>query len=131
MGSLIGWGIGFVSVILGALVLIFLAGLASAAWEIRGEKRAGKVPTRPAWENAQKRRALGGFRAQIRVAWSSARHRASGRTCWCGRGPVVEFPPSDLGEPAGLGCAAWESGDFHAITLHDAAGGYSRTPVAS
>lgn len=104
--------------------VLFLAGLASAAWEIRREKRAGLVPTRPAWENRDKRRALGGLREQVRVAWQQARKPM--RSCWCGRGPLVEFQASG-GFDAGWGCAAWEAGDQVAILRHDAAGGYSRS----
>lgn len=37
-------------------VLLVLAGVASAAWEVRAERRAGLPVTRPAWDNRAERR---------------------------------------------------------------------------
>lgn len=123
-----GWLLVLVALLFSVGPLLFLGGLTSAWLEIRRERRAGRVPTRPAWENRDKRRALGGFRGVWRSSWQKAR-RGKMATCWCGEGPLVEFPECG-GFPAGLGCAAWESGLPRAIYLHDAAGGYKRVPVA-
>lgn len=126
MDRVIGAVLGFGALLLALFLVLFLGGLCSAAWEIHREKKAGKVPTRPAWENRAKRKALGGFAEQIRLAWRQARHRD--RLCWCGRGPLLIFPP--LGqEPEAWACAAWEAGDPVAIQRHDAAGGYARVPA--
>lgn len=110
--------------------VLFLGGLASAAWEIRQEKRAGKPVTRPAWDARDKRAALGGPLGVVRVWWASRSHALP--TCWCGRGALTYFPALDgssgVAAVEGIGCAAWEAGDVVAIGLHDDAGGYSRTP---
>lgn len=119
LGALVGLGLLIFSV-------LFLGGLASAAWEIRNEKRAGLVPTRPAWDNRDKRRALGGLRQQLAAAWNSARSRMV--MCWCGIGPIQHFPALTRWEVEGWGCAAVEAGHPEALLRHDAAGGYARTP---
>lgn len=125
-----GWIVLVLAVFPVVFLLLFLGGIASAALEIRKERKAGLEPTRPAWDNRNKRQALGGFRAAWRVSIQKARHGKM-VTCWCGCGPIVEFPALDDGTPAGLGCSAWESGEPRAILLHDAAGGYARTPNPS
>lgn len=131
MSRLVHWSALLGVILVSVFVVLFLGGLASAALEIRAEKKAGKVPTRPAWENRDKRRAVGGFGEQIRLSWQAARKRGHGiRSCWCGRGPIQVFPAddgTDLGE--GWGCCAWEAGDLVAVQRHDAAGGYRRTPT--
>jgi hypothetical protein len=119
--------VALVLLFIGVFVIIFLAGLGSAALEIRRERKAGLVPTRPAWDNRRKRRANGGLWETIRVLWAT--HSTKLDLCWCGQGPMVYFPALTQGEAAGLGCSAWESGDPEAIRRHDAAGGYSRTPT--
>jgi hypothetical protein len=130
--TLIGWSLGLLAVIVVVFVLLFLGGLLSAALEIRREKRAGQVPTRPAWENRDKRRALGGFREVWRVSVQRAKHRGID-TCWCGQGPLAYFPQMQMVPNqytvGGIGCAAWEAGDPLAHDLHDRAGGYARTPA--
>lgn len=129
---LVGWSAGFLGVLALAVLALFLGGLLSAVLEVRAEKRAGKVPTRPAWDNRDKRRAIGGFREQWKGAVESARSRLGGGFvgCWCLQGPVAEFPAGG-GFEAGLACVAWEAGADEALRRHDAAGGYKRTPVAS
>jgi len=129
--GLFALGLALVGIFAGLFVLLFLAGLASAALEIRRERRAGLIPTRPAWENRAKRRALGGLRGQVAAAWASARHKRGGvKTCWCGLGPIVWFTALDAYTPAGYGCAAVEAGHPLAINRHDAAGGYRRVEAA-
>jgi hypothetical protein len=132
VNRLLGFILGMGALMLALFAVLFLGGLASAWWEIRAEKRAGLVPTRPADELREKHRALGGWRNRLSIAWAGARARAQGwRLCWCGRGAVTEFTATDNGYgQAGFGCAAWEAGDPVAINRHDAAGGYARTPVA-
>lgn len=120
-----GWVVLVLGVFPALFLLLFLGGLTSAALEIRREKKAGLVPTRPAWESKKKRKALG-IRGVWRAAWARASHRME--TCWCGCGPLLEFEAIG-GQPAGIGCVAWENGDPRAIILHDGAGGYRRTPV--
>lgn len=124
MNRVIGFGVGLLTLLVVVFGLLFLGGLASAWWEIRAEKKAGLVPTRPAWENRVKRRALGGLGPQLRAAWRGASSPLP--TCWCGRGPLATFPALPP-MPAGVGCAAWEAGDAEAVELHDLAGGYART----
>lgn len=112
-------------IIAALFAVLFLGGLFSAWWEIRGEKRAGKPVTRPAWDARDRRRAQGGYRAAARIWWESKTHKIP--TCGvCGLGPLVTFDACDS-FPAGLGCAAWEAGHPQAILVHDAAGGYARS----
>lgn len=104
--------------------VLFLGGLASAWWEVRAEKRAGQVPTRPAWDARDRRRAQGGWRGALSIWWTKRTHSVP--TCpVCGRGPVVPFEADDS-FPAGMACIAWESGDPRAVLIHDEAGGYMR-----
>jgi hypothetical protein len=56
----LSWVLAVVGLVLALFLVLFLGGLCSAAWEIRQEKRAGKVPTRPAWERREHLRAAGG-----------------------------------------------------------------------
>lgn len=120
-----------VGLILVVIVVAFLGGLASAALEVKRERAAGLEPTRPAWDNRRKRRAVGGLRERARVAWTHLEHRGGVVNCWCGQGPVVHFEALDdgSGNVAGYGCAAWEAGDPLAVLRHDEAGGYGRTPA--
>ena len=94
---------------------------------IRAERREGKTPSRPAWDARDRRRAQGGWKAAASIWWTQRTHAV--RTCpVCGRGPVVPFEAdAQFGE--GMACIAWESGDTHAILVHDAAGGYQRGPL--
>lgn len=72
--NIIGKGFVVVSVgLVSILVVLFLGGLASAALEIRREKRAGLPVTRPAWEQRAQRRASGGYLATIRGTWKGLR----------------------------------------------------------
>lgn len=111
-------------VMAGVFVVIFLGGLASAALEIRSERRAGKPVTRPGWESRDKRRAIGSRRERARVWWVGMTRPG---VCWCGLGPLQEFRGADGPE---RGCAAWEAGHPVAIRRHDEAGGYVRVPAA-
>lgn len=130
MRGIFGWTVGFFAVIAAVFLLLFLGGLASAWFEVRAEKKSGVPVTRPAWDNRDKRRARGVSLFQsVRESWEQARGRSIGSGCWCGRGPITEFPEDFGGFPAGLGCAAWEAGDPEAVVRHDRAGGYQRTPV--
>jgi hypothetical protein len=120
-------GVGAVAFVL-LLVLLFAAimaaGICSAWLEIRRERRAGLVPSRPGWESRAKRRALG-VRERSRTLATSLWARGA-PFCWCGRGYLVEFPPLDGEAREAVGCAAWEAGDAEAIRRHDVAGGYAR-----
>lgn len=123
---------GFVAVVIliaSIFVVLFLGGLTSAALEIRREKKAGLPVTRPGWEASAKRKARG-WRGGVKASWDRVTKMGL-KSCWCGCGPVAEFPAID-GQSSGSqwGCAAWEAGDPVAIDRHDRAGGYSRVDVA-
>jgi hypothetical protein len=125
MADLAGKALALLGIIAAIFAVLFLGGLASAWFEIRAEKRAGKTPTRPGWDRRDRRIAQGGHRAALRIWWESKTHRIP--SCGvCGRGPLVPFDACDS-FPAGLGCAAWEAGDVDAIVIHDRAGGYARS----
>lgn len=122
--------LGLLGVLLAVFLILFLGGLASAWWEIRAEKRAGLVPTRPADEARMKRRVRGGgFRTSVRLWWFGLTTGVP--QCWCGLGTLVGFPAmSSVGYESveGLGCTAVEAGMPQAWDLHERAGGYARTP---
>jgi hypothetical protein len=129
---------GFVGLALFLLVVfavLFLGGLCSAWFEVRSERRAGLVPTRPADEVRAKRRARGdGIRGSARIWWRETRTGIP--QCWCGLGTLIEYRavgsvPGAYTSTTGLGCMAFENGDPEACERHERAGGYSRTPVAS
>lgn len=118
-------------VVVGSVLLVaFLGGLASAALEIRKEKRAGLVPTRPGWEARRKSKARG-LRGAMQANVGRIKHFGMGvRTCWCGYGPLQVFPSdADPDGPGEVGCAAWEAGHLGAFSRHDDAGGYQRVPA--
>jgi hypothetical protein len=119
--------VAFVLLLVALFFLIALAGLCSAALEVRRERRAGLEPTRPAWESRAKRRAIGSRRERARVLWRSLATRGM---CWCGQGLLQEFPSLDVPGTTETGCAAWEAGDAEAIRRHDEAGGYQRVPLS-
>jgi hypothetical protein len=50
----------------GLFVLLMIGGFLSAAYEIHRERKAGLVPTRPAWERRDWARQTGGHRAYFR-----------------------------------------------------------------
>lgn len=114
-------------ILVSLFVVIFLGGLCSAWFEVRAERKAGKPVTRPAWESRRKRRAIGSRRERVKATWAQMSTKAP--MCWCGLGPLQDFPSHT--EPGELetGCAAWEVGIAEAIRRHDAAGGYARVPV--
>lgn len=62
-----------VGLVVSVFVVLFLGGLASAALEVRSERRAGLTPTRPAWDARAARRASGGNRAAVRGYWRGLR----------------------------------------------------------
>ncbi|MFT4287439.1 hypothetical protein [Nocardioides sp.] len=130
MDSLKHWGVAAFIFVSACFLVLFLGGLASAWIEVEREKKAGKVPSRPAWEGRSKRRAVP-WRERLRARWWEARYPGT-RMCWCCRGVLAEFVALDGGtgvaSVAGVGCAAWEVGDPLAVLRHDAAGGYARTP---
>ena len=115
-------------ILLTIFVVLFFGGLASAVLEARRERAAGLEVSRPAREMRARRQALGGWAAALHTSAMKVGHRGM-KLCWCGRGPLQYFVQLDQGQPAGMGCAAWEAGDEHAIRLHDAAGGYRRREV--
>lgn len=120
------WGVGLLAGLIATVfVVFFLGGLSSAYFEVRSEKRAGKTPTRPAWEQRAKRRARGRF-STVKALWESASHRGV-EQCWCARGPVQWFEAAGPWDTSGYGCAAWEAEDVVAMERHQRAGGYART----
>lgn len=69
ISNVLDFGFWVLGVIAALFAVLFLGGLASAALEIRAEKKAGYMPTRPAWDKRDARIAAGGYRASIRGYW--------------------------------------------------------------
>ncbi len=119
----LGLGLGaIVGILIAVFAVLVLGGLCSAAWEIRREKRAGLVPTRPAWDGSRK----GRYRRSVRDAVSTARGLwkglrepvAADDICPECEGPLVTMDGQIV-------CVADLNGDPIAESLHDAFSGVS------